>query len=296
MDWVEEQFAIEAGEHLIEWVYTKNDNNISGSDAAWIDNIYLPGNELPMILMQDIETCPGHPVDFRIEVTGSSHVEWMSDGNGWFDDINSHNPVYNPTQEDYDRGSVLLFADVFNNDFCTPERHELTLTFMALPELPVINDTILYSGEEMEIMLPVSFTAGYKLLPVGEEGSRFVIKADELKEGENLLTISCENEAGCSVAQYFTVTVIKGMRPSAGKELFIYPNPASTNISIATNITSNGQINVKMFNVSGQLVLQMDKWNGMGKALDVSTLPEGIYMVQMENGRELQNGRFIKTM
>ena len=295
-DWLEEQIVIEAGEHLIEWVYTKDDNSISGADAAWIDNIYLPGNGLPAVVLEDVETCPGHPVDLRIEATGSSHVEWLTDGSGWFDDINSHYPIYNPTQEDLNRGFVLLFAEVFSNDFCPPARHELTLTFMTLPELPVINDTILYSGEEMEIILPVSFTAGYKLLPVGEEGSRFVVKADDLNEGENILTISCENEAGCSAEQYFTVMVIKGTRPTADKELFIYPNPASTNISIATSITCNGQINVRMFNISGQLVLQMDKWNGMGETLDVSVLPEGIYMVQMENGKEIQNGRFIKTM
>lgn len=296
VDWIEEQFAIEAGEHLIEWVYSKDDGPVSGEDAAWIDNIYLPGNGLPTVLLEDVETCPGHLVDLSIEATGSSRVEWMTDGYGWFDDINSHYPVYRPTQEDFDRGFVLLFADVFSNDFCPPARHELALTFMALPDLPVINDTVLYSGEEMEIVLPVSYTTGYKLLPVGDEGSRFVVKADELNEGENVLTISCENEAGCSAEQYFTVTVIKGMRPLADKELFIYPNPASTSISIATNISSSGQINVKMFNISGQLVLQTDKWNGMGNALDVSALPEGIYMVQMENGRELQNGRFIKTM
>jgi hypothetical protein len=172
----------------------------------------------------------------------------------------------------------------------------MRLTFLALPELPAINDTVLYAGEEMEIILPASYTGGYKLSPIGDEGSRFLIKADELNEGENILTISCENEGGCAVQKSFTVTVIKGKRPAAGEELLIYPNPARQFIAINGNIEDNGKINIKMFNISGQLVLQSDQYSTINHSLDISVLPEGMYMVRIENGREIQNGRFIKTM
>ncbi|PKP45799.1 MAG: hypothetical protein CVT94_16805 [Bacteroidetes bacterium HGW-Bacteroidetes-11] len=296
IDWSEEMFAIESGEHLIEWIYTKNDNGTSGLDAVWIDNIYLPGNEAPAVVMQDFSTCPANEIELSIQATGVSKVEWMSDGNGSFDDINSHYPVYTASAEDIDRGYVHFFTDVFGNDFCTPARHGLTVSFLALPELPVINDTTLYSGEEIEIIMPIAVTVGYKLLPDGTEGTRFVIKADDLNEGENTLTIACENTGGCSVEKSFTVTVIKGSRPSSGKELLMYPNPATDQVSFATTVKDNGRLNVRIFNVSGQLVMQSDNNNNTGNRLDISGLPQGIYMVRIENGEASQNGRFIKTM
>jgi hypothetical protein len=296
IDWSEEMFAIEAGEHLIEWIYTKNDNGTSGLDAVWIDNIYLPGNEAPAVVMQDFSTCPANEIELSIQATGVSKVEWMSDGNGSFDDINSHYPVYTASAEDIDRGYVHFFTDVFGNDFCTPARHGLTVSFLALPELPVINDTTLYSGEEIEIIMPIAVTVGYKLLPDGTEGTRFVIKADDLNEGENTLTIACENTGGCSVEKSFTVTVIKGSRPSSGKELLMYPNPATDQVSFATTVQDNGRLNVRIFNVSGQLVMQSDNNNNTGNRFDISGLPQGIYMVRIENGEASQNGRFIKTM
>jgi hypothetical protein len=296
VDWNEERFAIDAGEHLIEWIFTKNESGSAGLDAAWIDNIYLPGNEMTAVALEDVETCPGHDVDLSVQASGSSHVEWLTAGTGTFDDINSHYPVYIPSDDDLNNGFVMLHTDVYNNDFCSPARYSMMLTFLALPELPAINDTVLYAGEEMEIILPAAYTGGYKLSPVGDEGSRFLIKADELNEGENILTISCENEGGCAVQKSFTVTVIKGKRPVAGEELLIYPNPAGQYIAIAGNIEDNGKIKIMMFNISGQLVLQSDQYNAMQNSLDISVLPEGIYMVRIENGREMQNGRFIKTM
>ncbi|MBW6490716.1 MAG: T9SS type A sorting domain-containing protein [Lentimicrobium sp.] len=295
-DWTEEKFPIDPGEHLIEWIYSKNESESHGMDAVWIDNIYLPGNLDPVVIIDDFETCQGYDVELSIQTTGSSRVEWLSEGSGIFDDYNSHFPVYIPSKEDKARGYVILFTDVFGNDFCDPVRYETTVTLLALPELPAINDTVLYAGEEIEIVLPIAVNADYKLHPCGNSGSVFTIKADELNEGENILTIACENEGGCFVETSFTVTVIKAIRPLAGKELLIYPNPAVDQISFATTIQDNGKISVKMFNISGQLVVQSDKDNAYGNPLDISGLPGGIYMVRIENGEEVQNGRFIKMM
>lgn len=296
IDWTEEKFGIDPGEHLIEWIYSKDASESQGMDGAWIDNIYLPGNLDPLAITDDVETCKGNDVELSIQATGSSRVEWLSESNGIFDDYNSHFPVYTPSQEDIDRGYVTLFTDVYGNDFCDPVRYETTVTFHALPELPQINDTILYAGEAMEIALPIAANADYKLLPYGKSGSVFTIKAEELNEGENLLTVSCENELGCSVEKSFTVTVIKAARPLAGKELLIYPNPAVDQISFAGNIEDNGRISVKMFNISGQLVVQSDQDGIYNNRLDISGLPEGMYMVRIENGKEVQHGRFLKLM
>ncbi|MCD6659577.1 MAG: C25 family cysteine peptidase [Lentimicrobium sp.] len=296
IDWREESFAVEAGEHLIEWIYTKDGAVAEGSDAAWIDNIYLPGNEMAEVNLQDFTTCRNPLIDLYIGLENVEKVVWSSAGSGILDDVNSHRPVYTASQEDYSNGGILFYADVFYNNNCGAVRHELRVTFWEEPQLPSVNDTTLYQGEELEILLPVSATVGYKLLPAGTEGTRFVVKADELPEGENILTISCENEGGCSAEKSFTVNVVKAPRPQAGKEILAYPNPAKEKVSFVTTIKNKENAVVSIFNISGQEIMQSPLNQFSDNSVDVSALPHGVYMVRIENGEEVQNGRFIKTL
>jgi hypothetical protein len=41
-DWTFAQFDFEAGSHVFEWFYIKNNDGQSGSDCAWIDDITFP--------------------------------------------------------------------------------------------------------------------------------------------------------------------------------------------------------------------------------------------------------------
>ena len=246
--------------------------------------------------LQDFTTCRNPLIDLYIGLENVEKVVWSSAGSGILDDVNSHRPVYTASQEDYSNGGILFYADVFYNNNCGAVRHELRVTFWEEPQLPSVNDTTLYQGEELEILLPVSATVGYKLLPAGTEGTRFVVKADELPEGENILTISCENEGGCSAEKSFTVNVVKAPRPQAGKEILAYPNPAKEKVSFVTTIKNKENAVVSIFNISGQEIMQSPLNQFSDNSVDVSALPHGVYMVRIENGEEVQNGRFIKTL
>jgi hypothetical protein len=41
-DWTFASYSFEAGSHIFEWFYDKNNHGISGSDCAWIDDITFP--------------------------------------------------------------------------------------------------------------------------------------------------------------------------------------------------------------------------------------------------------------
>lgn len=43
-DWAEVSYLISAGQHTLKWVYSKDGSVSSGSDAAWIDSVTLPGS------------------------------------------------------------------------------------------------------------------------------------------------------------------------------------------------------------------------------------------------------------
>lgn len=296
LDWSEEQFAVDPGEHLIEWVYSNYSGNTAGDDAAWIDNIYLPENEIPFIITDDLTACPEENITVNALVFNFSSISWNGKGSGSFSQIMGEEAVYQPSEEDLARGYVELEVEVFTSSFCEPVKKEMLLMLNDRPEIPELRDTTLYAGEVLEISMPVNSTAGYKLLPTGSQGGIIVIRAEDLNPGPNNLTITAENESGCSNEKSFTVTLIDSKRPESESALHIYPNPASENISINLAEFGNDMVNIQIFNLAGQLVLQQETFASHSTPVAVDNLVSGVYMVKTGNGEMIRNGKFVKTL
>lgn len=294
--WSEEIYSIGAGNHLIEWIYYKDSNGSDGSDAAWIDNIYLPENAVPVVISEDFTTCSAAAIPLNAQVQSYSRIEWESAGEGTFSDTTALTSTYYPAAEELESGSLKLFLNVYSNPFCEPVSHEVNITLANLPVLPQVNDTTIYAGETIEIEIPDNGNSAYKLMPAGVSGNRFLINADELQTGANLLTIESVNEAGCSAEIVFTVTKPEGLRPSVSSGLSLYPNPARETISFSLEGSFNGNIQIQVFNISGQLVMQREPDAGFHNSLDLAGLNEGIYLIRVKYGDIVKSGRFIKTI
>lgn len=295
-DWSEELFPIDPGEHLIEWIYTKNETGSAGADAAWIDNIYLPENAAPVVIAEDVTSCPEQEIAFSAQVTGYARILWECNGTGYFSDPTTPDATYHPSDADIASGEVLMLLRVFTNNFCTPVTEAVRLTLNKRPEMPVVRDTILYSGESLEIAMPANSNAGYKLLPIGAQGNTIIINPDELQPGPNALTISAQNESGCSDEVSFTVTLIESKRPEVTSQLHLYPNPASEFITLNLTEFNNEKVSIKIFNLAGQLVMQQEEMASFQNNLNLGMLTSGVYMLRVENGETIKNGKFIKTM
>ena len=68
----------------------------------------------------------------------------------------------------------------------------------------------------------------------------------------------------------------------------IFPNPAATDL----NIWSSKPIVISVYNSLGALVLS-ERINSLNHFLDVSTLPEGMYQVLMQNGDSLRSSELL---
>lgn len=137
-DWSEELFPIDPGEHLIEWIYTKNETGSAGADAAWIDNIYLPENAAPVVIAEDVTSCPEQEIGFSAQVTGYARILWECNGTGYFSDPTTPDATYHPSDADIASGEVLMLLRVFTNNFCTPVTEAVRLTLNKRPEMPVV--------------------------------------------------------------------------------------------------------------------------------------------------------------
>lgn len=80
--------------------------------------------------------------------------------------------------------------------------------------------------------------------------------------------------------------------------LGIYPNPASNNIEVVFENRDNSVKNtLRIYNIAGQVVVQqnVDATPGLhAKAINVSSLKAGVYIVSLENGGQVITQKLIK--
>jgi len=70
----------------------------------------------------------------------------------------------------------------------------------------------------------------------------------------------------------------------------IYPNPAVNEINIS--VEENAQIDIlKIYNQLGQKILQQ---NNVTNTIDISTLPKGVYIVELVSGASIVRRKMIK--
>jgi hypothetical protein len=99
------------------------------------------------------------------------------------------------------------------------------------------------------------------------------------------------NATGCNSQQEVELACGVGMEENNLFEghLNIYPNPASTNITIETHI--RGYLSVQ--NLNGQRLLQQ-RITELNTIIDIKELEEGIYFVKLVGENEIQIGKMIK--
>jgi hypothetical protein len=99
---------------------------------------------------------------------------------------------------------------------------------------------------------------------------------------------------GTSLSPSTTVTLhVKnvGKQNSDNKKLFtVYPNPASDNISIKSEINI---VSVRIFNYSGKL-LEEHLMNDKTGTFNISRYPEGIYIAMIDIDGQLFTEKFIR--
>ncbi len=74
--------------------------------------------------------------------------------------------------------------------------------------------------------------------------------------------------------------------------LAIFPNPAKDKITLSfARITGNTQLSI--FNVSGKKVIER-QLTVTETQLDISTLPQGVYFVRVQDEKMVEVGKMVK--
>ena len=108
--------------------------------------------------------------------------------------------------------------------------------------------------------------------------------------------------AGSSIAQHQLDFVIPpcphlGTPPDVGQipEVSVFPNPASTMLTVEfVGPVGGGTVWVRIYNVLGAQVLEEEvRFPGSTAALDVSELPQGLYVLQVRTAAAVISKKII---
>ncbi|MCF8307569.1 MAG: T9SS type A sorting domain-containing protein [Bacteroidales bacterium] len=138
-DWEKVSYPVMQGEHTFTWAYEKDFTQSGGEDCGWIDFIeFPPAMTTTAFAGTAIETCIGNSVPLAGEATLYNSVEWSTNGSGAFENADTLVTVYNPSQEDYNEGSVTLTLTVVGPT--ETETSEITVDFFESPEVEAGSD------------------------------------------------------------------------------------------------------------------------------------------------------------
>ena len=83
-----------------------------------------------------------------------------------------------------------------------------------------------------------------------------------------------------------------------GRSLELYPNPAKGVVNLEFNTSKDGRAAIRLSDVTGKAVMTSKEENINGrfnKQLDVSRLPAGIYLLEVDDGEYTTSRKLIKT-
>jgi photosystem II stability/assembly factor-like uncharacterized protein len=81
-------------------------------------------------------------------------------------------------------------------------------------------------------------------------------------------------------------------QPLPENTLKIYPNPSSFNITIETS-ANQSQSELSIFNINGQVIMTRQITEPLTQ-INISTMPDGVYVVKLVGEKGMQTGKFIK--
>ncbi|MBU2649970.1 MAG: T9SS type A sorting domain-containing protein [Bacteroidetes bacterium] len=299
--WIDHAFYVSTGYHTFRWVYQKDGQGSSGSDCAWLDYIILPPvMTLTCYAGPDAESCGTNEHQCHGEATDWVAVEWTTTGSGTFDDFTILNPIYTPSNEDVQNGSVILALAAINGEGSVID-DEMTLSFIELPDAPSTPSgpeyvDILVTPESEYTIQPVEFASVYEwLLEPAEAGTiegmgltgtvtwnvNYVGSATVSVKAINYCGES-DYSPGLNVAVDNTVAVAE---IPFGWGVEAYPNPSSGNLFIHVKGFDNHTVNMKLVSMIGQAFHQESittQQGSMDMQLDLSALPNGIYFLILE--------------
>ena len=92
----------------------------------------------------------------------------------------------------------------------------------------------------------------------------------------------------------FTDFALGTTTPIEKNKFYAYPNPASHLLTISCSNLMQGVSQIEILSLEGRLLMQQKPVDESALQVDISALPQGMYLCKISNGNQQQIIKFIK--
>jgi len=296
MDWAEEIYDVSAGTHTFKWVYEKDVYVSNGDDCAWVDFIIFPPTaSVNAQAGADSEICEDDSFQCAGTALYYSTLEWTTSGTGEFSDVTIIDPVYSPSNQDIQEGSVILTLTAFDEEG-NSDSDNMVLTFAPFPSIPSTPEgplEVCAGAGELYSCDPISNSTSTEWDITPETAGTITAMTDNeitILWSENFagianLTVRGMNDCGYgnySEALEIEVFDCTGIDENLETSVAVFPNPANRSLTIDFSGYKNDINEITLLDVLGSVVFNSaNAFNGQSISVDVSGFSEGIYFLKI---------------
>ncbi|HPE58630.1 MAG TPA: T9SS type A sorting domain-containing protein, partial [Bacteroidales bacterium] len=275
----------------------------SGSDCAWIDFIIMPPPPVTTAYAgPDAVSCGTAPYTTQGGATLYNIVNWMSSGSGYFDNQQSLDAVYHPSDADVNSGSVILGLTAYYSGG-TQVTDEMELALTAEPVAFAGNDNAVATGSSYTLSDAVAENYTDILWTSNGDGAfddatimnpTYTPGSDDIINGEVTLSMMVIGEAPCGNMtddMLLTVGINTGVIEQDGYNLALYPNPNNGTFNIELKGQNIQNVSITIYNILGDVIYWEDQITLEGaysSQLSIEADP-GLYFIRVEGENLLIN-------
>ena len=100
--------------------------------------------------------------------------------------------------------------------------------------------------------------------------------------------------SGLRYLNFADLTLQISIPEMATNKFYAYPNPASHMLNIAGSNTLQRVSQIEILSLEGRLLMQQKPANESAPQVDISALPQGMYLCKITNGSQQQTLKFLK--
>jgi large repetitive protein len=262
---------------------TTDTYTVTGTDVNGCVNtasVMVTVNALPVVIANtsDSTVCAGSPV--TLSGSGADVYSWT--GNV------SDNVPFNPTTTD-------TYTVTGTDSLGCANTASITIFVHMLPTVTVSLAVDTLCTNDAAVTLSGASPAGGTWSGTAVTGSSFNPGTAGL--GTTVITYSYTDAFGCSASSTDNIVVDACVGVAENEVLSavnVYPNPAQNSLTISANI-SGSPVQLSLVNVLGERVLVIDNQasGAYVKTIDLSSLPAGVYFVQLTQENSILANKMI---
>jgi len=178
-------------------------------------------------------------------------------------------------------GETMFWAEVTNTDGCS-STDTVYINFATIPEVNLGADTAVCG--DVSITLDAGNTGSSYLWSNGLTSQTIVVDTLGFGYGEQDISVEVTNESGCFDLDEVNIVFVNctGIDEQTSMDVVVYPNPANGIFNVELISESNNPVNIKVINVAGTLVYNLDNIVVSGtrtEKVDISNFADGNYTV-----------------